>query len=342
MCQLTSSLLRRLPGGLLLGLPVHYATAQGQPPPVYTHAEQMPELPEGGGEAAIREALQQGVVLPFGTPLPAATSEVVVRFVVGTLGDISETSIVRGLSPAVDEAVLEAVRHLPQLRAGMQGSKHVRVAFTMTVQAPGAANAAQRREATTRGQQTARRRPGEADSTFVRRVPPLTYTQSNNLLAYAWRPSAFGKQLFFSVHGGPDNEYFTDLYVLDPYQENTYAVRMLAIPPQGDYTSLEALFFADANHDGRKDLLTLTRCDLREEVKLSDGEYHTGRFPHYQTLYWEYKVLDSTSPPQYTKETYRPDLDELETAAEVREALAAPRHRRAPAKAVRKPAKATK
>lgn len=48
------------------------ASAQDQPQPVCTHVEQMPELLEGGGEPAIREALQQGVVLPFGTPVPTA------------------------------------------------------------------------------------------------------------------------------------------------------------------------------------------------------------------------------------------------------------------------------
>jgi hypothetical protein len=331
MRQRISSLLRRLLGGLLLGLPATYAAAQNQPQPVYTHVEQMPELPEGAGEAAIREALQLGVVLPFGTSVPPPTSEVVVRLVVGPIGDIIETSIVRGFSPAVDEAVLEAARHLPQFRPGMQDGRYVRVAFTIRVQAPGAATDAQRREATTRWQQIAQRRPGEADSTFVRRVLPLTYAQSNDLLAYAWRPSAFGKQLFFSVHGTQSNEYGTDLFVLDPYQENTYAVQVLAIPSQGDDTRLAALFFADANHDGRKDLLVLSQCDLREEVKLSDGEYHTGRFAHYQTLYWQYKAPTLTSPPQYTDETYRPDLDDLETAAEVRQALARPVRPRKPA-----------
>jgi hypothetical protein len=132
------------------------ASAQDQPQPVYTRVEQMPELLEGGGEPAIQEALQQGVVLPFGTPVPTVNSQVVVRFVVGTVGEVGEVTIVRGLSPAVDKAVEEAAHNLPRFRAGMQGSRYARVAFTMTVQRPGATTPAQRRELARHGPAPAR------------------------------------------------------------------------------------------------------------------------------------------------------------------------------------------
>jgi hypothetical protein len=307
------------------------ASAQDQPQPVYTHVEQMPELLEGGGEPAIREALQQGVVLPFGTPVPTANSQVVVRFVVGTVGEIGEVTIVRGLSPAVDKAVEEAAYNLPRFRAGMQGSRYARVAFTMTVQSPGATTPAQRREATTRWLGMAHRQPGEADSTFVRRVLPMSYpSYSQDLLAYTWRPSAFGKQLFFARRSGGDNEYGTDLFVLDPYQPNTYAVQVLAIPTQGDDTNLAAFFAADANYDGRKDLLAISQCDLRESVEVSKGEYMTARAAHYQTLIWQYEDSNGTGRPHYKEdETPRRYLDELPTAADVRRALAAHQRREA-------------
>jgi hypothetical protein len=320
------------------------AAAQDQLQPVYTHVEQMPDLLGGGGEAAIQEALQQGVLLPFGTPVPAANSHVVVRFVVGTVGEIGEVDIVQGLSPAVDEAVMEAARNLPRFSPGKQGRRYVRVAFMLTVQAPGATTTVQRREAITRWQRTARRQPGEADSTFVRRVLPISYSSDgHDLLAGAWRPSAFGKQLFFSRRSGDANEGGTDLFVLDPYQPDTYAVQVLAIPSQGDLTDLAAFFFADTNHDGRKELLAISSCDLRERVEVGKGEYLTGRVAHYQTLIWHYADLSHTGPPEYKEDvTSRSYLDELPTAAAVRQALARHERRRlaTPIKAVGRATKA--
>jgi hypothetical protein len=318
---------------LLLGIPGGYAwlpTSAAQiPDKGNISVAQLPELYEGGGELAIVAAIQQAIVLPFGTPMPAKSSEVIVRFVVGTLGEVAEEKIVHGLSPAVDEAVLAAVRALPEFRAVQRAGKYVRVPCTLTIRAPGAATPTQRHEAYTRWQQNAQRQPGEADSTFVRRVLPLSYNQK--LVAYAWRPSQFGKQLFFWRRGGEDNEGGTDLFVLDPYQADTYAVQILAIDSMGDLTDLAALFFADVNQDGRKELLALSQCDLREQVRLSDGELHTGRIAHYQTLVWQYLSPDQTGRPHYQQDAYRPDLDDLPTAAAVRQALMRHQHPRRPA-----------
>jgi hypothetical protein len=192
------------------------------------------------------------------------------------------------------------------------------------------------RDAQTRQQGVARRRLGEADSTFVRRVLPVAY-QGDKLLAYAWRPSAFGKQLFFSEK---DEEGNVSLLVLDPYEENTYAVQVLPTTSQGDITTLEALFFADANHDGRKDLLALSSCSLKEQAK-QEGEWLFFHHTHYLTDTWQYLGLDKAGRPQYAQGPARPDLSELTTAAAVRRALAAPPRRPAAPKAAR-PAKATR
>lgn len=191
------------------------------------------------------------------------------------------------------------------------------------------------REAQTRQQGVARRRPGEADSTFVRRVLPVAYQGYE--LAYAWRPSAFGKQLFFSEK---DEEGNVSLLVLDPYEENTYAVRVLPLTSQGDITTLEALFFADANHDGRKDLLALSSCSLKEQTK-QEGEWLFFHRTHYLTDTWQYLGPDKAGRPQYAQGPERPDLNELTTAAAVRRALAAPPRRPAAPKAARL-AKATR
>jgi hypothetical protein len=97
---------------------------------------------------------------------------------------------------------------------------------------------------------------------------------------------------------------------------------------------LQALFFADANHDGHKDLLALSSYSLREPVKIA-GAWTHGRTTHYHTDTWQYLAPDKAGRPKYEQPLSLPDLDELPTAAEVRGALAAP-----PRKATPKPVKA--
>jgi hypothetical protein len=168
------------------------------------------------------------------------------------------------------------------------------------------------------------RRPGEADTTFLRRVVPTSYPLASDLVAYAWRPSAFGKQLFFSVPGSEETTaYGRDLFVLDPFAPNTYTVQVLPLESMGDETALAALFFADVDHDGRKELLTLLSCELREPAfKDKHGQQAYGRFTHYQTLVFKTVGSEPTGRPRYQLDsTERPYLDELPSAAAVRQAL---------------------
>lgn len=169
----------------------------------------------------------------------------------------------------------------------------------------------------------ASRRPGEADSTFVRRVLPLSFAESHDLLAAAWRPSAYGRQLFFSRPSHSEaNEQGSDLVVLDPFYENSYAVHVFLIPAlnnfiiasQGKATTLTAIFFADVNQDGRKELLALSQGGILEPE---------GFMTHYQTQVFHYLGPTSRGYPQYYEDdALRQSLAELATVAEVRQALA--------------------
>ncbi|WP_460499964.1 energy transducer TonB, partial [Hymenobacter agri] len=96
------------------------------------------------------DAVQARIVLPFGTPVPADTSRVVVRLVVGTLGEVADAKMVRGISPAVDEAVLNALHDNLSFRPTQRNGRYEQTPYTLVIPAPGAASAAQRREATTR------------------------------------------------------------------------------------------------------------------------------------------------------------------------------------------------
>lgn len=199
-------------------------------------------------------------------------------------------------------------------------------------------------EARTLRRGVAQRQPAESVDAFLHRVLPASFQASDGafpkVVQYAWRPSAFGKQVFFSVRGTETsgNDYGTDLFMLDPFESNTYAVEVFNIPSQGDETNLEAFFFADVDRDGQKELLAIGACSLREGRV--NGFYP--RTTHYQTQVFQYTGLNSTGCPQYRgypKDTSY--LDELSTAAAVRHALAAPpvRKRKIPSST---PAKATK
>ncbi|PJJ60563.1 hypothetical protein [Hymenobacter chitinivorans] len=181
----------------------------------------------------------------------------------------------------------------------------------------------QRREDQTTKQGTAQRLPGEADTTFLRRVLPVSFPNSADLVAYQCRPSTFGQQLFFSVPGGEGNEYGRDLFVLDPYQADTYAVQVLTLESLGDETGLAALFFADVDQNGQKELLTLLECSLREPAFKKQGTQYYGRVTQYQTVVFQYAGLSEAGRPHYRLDPVpRPYLDNLPTVAAVRQALA--------------------
>jgi hypothetical protein len=197
----------------------------------------------------------------------------------------------------------------------------------------GAAASARAQQATTQGteaQTLARgvvlRRSGEADSVFLRRVLPVSYPASEHRIAYAWRPSTFGKQLLFAVTGG--NGVASSIVVLDPYQPATYAVQQLAVVLSGDCdmaSILSALFFADTNHDGQKELLAIGACAALEpsDYKDENGQTMLGHVERQGTVVYRYVGLDKVGRPHYEEVSTPHYLVGVETAAEARAEIAA-------------------
>lgn len=278
-------------------------------PPTPPPAEWEPILKEpygASGRAAVLAEVQRTLVLPLGTPVPSLDSRVVVGFEVGG-GMVKKQWIIRSLSPAADSAVLAAVSQL-YFKNG-PGYYQPSVTYTLVVPAPGAASADQRREATTRWQRTAVRLPGEADSTFVKRVLPISYwsTDYGDLQALACRPSPYGRQLVFTKPVNDPNMAYssygwhdTEVFVLDPYQPHTYAVQRFYLHNGGDLPdqSVEP-FVADVNADGHPDLVTL----ITYSQSVSGGEgMPPGHFNYYRVEVWHTSGLDEAGRPRY-----RPD-----------------------------------
>jgi TonB family protein len=75
----------------------------------------------------------QAIVETLVVPANAEEGRVFVRFVVTELGAVSEPSIVKGLGPTSDAAVLAAVNRLPAFVPGRQNSRPVRVEFLLPI-----------------------------------------------------------------------------------------------------------------------------------------------------------------------------------------------------------------
>ena len=137
-------------GVLFLAVACENATAQTSvqqappPPPVpvltgnkpasvnklYVYVEQMPMLPNGGGNAAIVESIQRSIVYPVGV---SASGRVFVSFTVNQAGGVQDIKVVKSLAPAFDQAVVAAVEKLPNFIPGKQGGKPVNVSFTVPI-----------------------------------------------------------------------------------------------------------------------------------------------------------------------------------------------------------------
>jgi len=100
---------------------------------VYTYVEKMPHLPGDNSVAAIVTAIQQRVVYPSNALRENAQGRIFVQFVVAADGQVQRVTIIKGLRPDCDSAVVWAVRQLPRFEPGIKDGKPVAVSFTAPV-----------------------------------------------------------------------------------------------------------------------------------------------------------------------------------------------------------------
>ena len=100
---------------------------------VYTEVEQMPELPGGGGMAAIVAAIQRAGRYPALALRNQVEGRIFVSFVVESSGQLSNVKAVRGLGSGLDEETVRATKTLPLLRPGKQNGQVVRVQYVLPI-----------------------------------------------------------------------------------------------------------------------------------------------------------------------------------------------------------------
>ncbi len=112
------------------------ATQQAAPPPpvVFDNPEVFPELPGGGGPAAIVTYIQQHLAYPTVAPAARRSGRLFVSFTVTDQGEVQAPKILKGLGPEYDAAVLAAIAQLPRFVPGTTAGRPVAVSFTVPVQ----------------------------------------------------------------------------------------------------------------------------------------------------------------------------------------------------------------
>ena len=99
----------------------------------YTYVEQMPQLPGGGGNAAIVAAIQKAIRYPPLALRNQVEGRIFVSFTVNSKGDVSDVKVVKGLGSGTDEETIRAVNSLPKFIPGKQNGRAVAVSFTLPI-----------------------------------------------------------------------------------------------------------------------------------------------------------------------------------------------------------------
>ncbi|MBO2008458.1 TonB family protein [Hymenobacter negativus] len=100
---------------------------------VYPLVDEMPRLPNGGGNPAIFQAVQRAVIMPPEVANDTLPRKVFVGFTVGPSGVMRDVKIVRSLNANCDAAALAAVRQLPRFVGGKLNGLPASVSFTVPV-----------------------------------------------------------------------------------------------------------------------------------------------------------------------------------------------------------------
>ena len=98
---------------------------------VFDVVEQMPSFP--GGQAALMNYLNSNIKYPVIAEENGIQGRVVVQFVVGKDGSISNVHVVKSVDPSLDKEAVRVVKSMPRWIPGKQNGSAVRVKYTLPV-----------------------------------------------------------------------------------------------------------------------------------------------------------------------------------------------------------------
>jgi len=98
---------------------------------VFEVVETDPQFP--GGEKALLQYLNNNIEYPRLARQEAIEGRVILQFVVGADGNISNIEVVKGLGRGLDEEAIRLVKNMPNWEPGRQRGRPVRVKYTLPV-----------------------------------------------------------------------------------------------------------------------------------------------------------------------------------------------------------------
>jgi len=99
---------------------------------IFISVEEMPTF-KGKGISAFRNYIQKNLIYPEIARENGIEGTIYTRFIVNKYGQVEEISILRGVDPSLDNAVVQAIKNSPKWEPGKQRGKAVNVSFTMPV-----------------------------------------------------------------------------------------------------------------------------------------------------------------------------------------------------------------
>ncbi len=98
---------------------------------IFVSVEQMPEFP--GGINALRRYIAEHIQYPVLAQENDIEGTVIVKFVVGKNGQVSNVQVIRGVDPLLDSEAVRVVKTLPRFKPGYNNGHPVRVWYTLPV-----------------------------------------------------------------------------------------------------------------------------------------------------------------------------------------------------------------
>ncbi|MBP5503661.1 MAG: TonB family protein, partial [Bacteroidales bacterium] len=97
----------------------------------YVIVEDMPEFP--GGTEALLKYIAENVVYPEQAKNDTIQGTVYLKFVVDKTGKVTQTEVIRGVHPLLDEESIKVVNSLPEWTPGRKSGKNVDVAMQIPI-----------------------------------------------------------------------------------------------------------------------------------------------------------------------------------------------------------------
>ena len=102
-----------------------------EPEKPFVSVEQMPQFP--GGDAELMKFIGSNLKYPTIAAENGIEGRVVIRFVVGKDGNVSDVQVVRSLDPSCDKEAVRVVKTMPKWVPGKQNGRNVPVYYTLPV-----------------------------------------------------------------------------------------------------------------------------------------------------------------------------------------------------------------